>query len=752
MTHPTKKYVLVSRLFRTFRLVIKTNTHRMKKYTLVFLGLLVAVLCTAQLRWTPDGNGYYTAEGNELVQYTLPAFQKTVVLSKAELTPAGATQPLAIKGFSFSADGQAVLIYTNTRRVWRYETRGDYWVYHRATRKLAQLGKGRPEASLMFAKFSPDGKKVAYVSEQNIYLEDLATMQVTALTTDGHRKLINGTFDWVYEEEFSCRDGFDWSPDSQHIAYWQIDGSKIRDYYMINTTDSVYSRIIPVEYPTVGEKPSPAKLGVINIATRQTQWLAIPGESDNNYLVRTEWRSPTELFVQQMNRAQNTNTIYSCNSQTGTATVVYRESDPAWIEVFSFNGSTSAFGYRHTFQWLSNRKEFLWQSEKDGWNHLYRIGVDGKETLITPGNLDVIDYLALNEKSNVIYFLASPENATQRYLYRTRLDGKGKPERVTPASQPGTHDYVISPNGKWAEHSFSNHYTRPLEEWVDITSHKPLNDKESIAVRMTQAQVKPLAEFFRVKTEEGVEMDGWVVKPKNFDPTKKYPVVFFVYTEPASQTVRDVFGAGRNRLYQGDMAADGYLYVSLDSRGTPAPKGREWRKSIYKKVGLLNVRDQAMGAKEILKWPYADADRVAVWGWSGGGSTTLHLLFQYPDIYKTGIAVAAVANRATYDNIYEERYMGVPDAEFSDYKKCSPITYAKSLKGNLLYIHGTGDDNVHYNNAEMLVNELIKQGKQFQIMPYPNRSHGIYEGEGTTAHLAALYTNYLRTHCPPGGR
>jgi len=247
-------------------------------------------------------------------------------------------------------------------------------------------------------------------------------------------------------------------------------------------------------------------------------------------------------------------------------------------------------------------------------------------------------------------------------------------------------------------------------------------------------------------------MDGWMVKPKNFDPAKKYPVVFYVYTEPASSTVSDTWGIGQNGLYDGDMADDGYIYISLDNRGTPVPKGREWRKSIYRKVGQVNIRDQAMAAKKILTWNFVDADRVAVWGWSGGGSATLNLMFQYPDIYKTGIAIAAVGNQLTYDNIYQERYMGLPQENREDFINGSPITYAKNLKGNLLYIHGTGDDNVHYQNAEMLVNELVKNGKQFQFMAYPNRTHGIYEGEGTSEHLSQLYTTYLKKNCPPGGK
>ncbi len=384
--------------------------------------------------------------------------------------------------------------------------------------------------------------------------------------------------------------------------------------------------------------------------------------------------------------------------------------------------------------------------------HLYRIAKDGsKETLITKGDYDVMDFLAVDEKNNAVYFIASPTNATQAYLYRCKLDGKEKAERVSPANQIGTHGYQISPNTRYASHRFSNYYTPWAEEWITLPDHNVINQKHAVYDAVTAAdKSKSNMEFFKIKTEEGTEMDGWMMRPSNFDATKKYPVVFYVYTEPASQTVRDVFGVGKNNLFKGDMAAEGYIYVSLDGRGTPAPKGREWRKSIYRKVGQMNIKDQALAAQEILKWSFVDKDRIAVWGWSGGGSATLNLMFQYPDIYKTGIAVAAVANLLTYDNIYEERYMGLPQEIMEDIVKGSPITYAKNLKGNLLYIHGTGDDNVHYNNAEMLVNELVKYNKQFQFMAYPNRTHSISEGEGTSEHLSNLFTEYLRKYCPPG--
>ncbi|MES1225000.1 MAG: prolyl oligopeptidase family serine peptidase, partial [Bacteroidota bacterium] len=404
--------------------------------------------------------------------------------------------------------------------------------------------------------------------------------------------------------------------------------------------------------------------------------------------------------------------------------------------------------------WLKDGKEFLWASDKDSWRHLYRISADGKkETLVTIGNFDVMKIERIDEKGNYVYYKASPTNATQAYLYRSKLDGKGKPELLSPTNQVGTHDYDISPNAKFAFHRFSNYYTPPASEWITLPDHNVMDGAHNVYDAITKAnKSQSNIRFFKIKTEDGIEMDAWMAKPDNFDSTKKYPVVFFVYTEPAGQNVRDVYRISSNRLYQGDMAKDGYIYISIDNRGTPAPKGSAWRKAIYRKIGQINIHDQAMAAQEILKWPFVDKDRIAVWGWSGGGSATLNLMFQYPDIYKTGIAIAAVGNIFTYDNIYQERYMGIPEETKQDYINGSAITYAKNLKGNLLYIHGTGDDNVHYSNAEMLINELVKYNKQFQLMSYPNRTHSISEGEGTRLHLSTLYTNYLKEHCPPGPR
>lgn len=722
------------------------------RWVLVFFltGFIVESFAQS-FKWSTEGNTYYQFQQGEILAYSLPENSSQVIVSQEMLSlPTG--ESLAVRDFSFSEDGKKILIYTNTKRVWRLDTQGDYWVLDLESKKLGQIGKGLPESSLRFAKLSPDGQKAAYVSEYNLYVEDLNSGEITALTTDGNRKLINGTFDWAYEEEFACRDGFQWSPDSKQIAFWQLDANKIRDFYMIDNIDSVYSQIIPVEYPKVGQSPSPARIGVVNLTGKEITWMNIPGDPAQHYLPRMEWNNPELLLVQQLNRKQNHSKIYAVNVPKNEAEVIFEEKDEAWIDVLSPWENVYALTYRHEFKWINGGKEFLWLSEKDGWRHLYRIGLDGKAIKVTTGDYDVINLLHVDEKANRIYFHASPENATQKYLYTTSLDGKGQEELVTPVNLQGTNSYEVAPSGQYAFHQFQNHFTRLASEWIELPSHSPLDESKSIATNMASNQREKQVEFFQIQTADGTEMDGWMVKPRDFDPSKKYPVVFFVYTEPWGANVKDTYGVGRNRLYEGDMAADGYIYISIDNRGTPAPKGRAWRKSIYRKIGRLNISDQAEAAKKILEWDFVDPERVAVWGWSGGGSATLNLLFQYPEIYKTGISIAAVAYQLTYDNIYQERYMGLPQENLEDFIAGSPITHAKNLQGNLLYIHGTGDDNVHYANADMLVNELIKHGKLFQFMPYPNRSHSISEGEGTNMHLRKLYTDYLKKHCPPGGR
>ena len=722
----------------------------MVKKNLVILVLLLT--CTTTLfaqtqgiNWMADGTGYYEFKSAGIVKVDVKTEAETIVVPKENITPAGSNMPLKVQSFYYSADKAKILLFANTKKVWRYNTRGDYWVLNTATNKLTQLGRGLAPQSLMFAKFSPDSKYVAYVSENNIFSEDVVTGQIKKLTQDGTRKLINGTFDWVYEEEFNCRDGFRWSPDSKQIAYWQIDARKIRDYYMINNTDSVYSRIIPVEYPKVGESPSPAFINVVNLSGGQIRRMNIMGDPQQHYITRMEWSGANELIVQQLDRKQQESKLIYCKVSDGSTATFWAENDDAWVDLNTDN----PVGWN----WINGGKEFLWVSEKDGWRHIYKISRDGKTvTLLTKGNYDIGTLKAIDELNNYIYFTASPTNATQLYLYRVRINlGKDEPELVSNIKQRGTHDYDIAPNAKYALHSFSNYNTFPVDEWVTLPDNKPLSAAKSIANNL-KTDPKKNVEYVQITTPDNVVLDAWINKPANFDPNKKYPVVFYVYGEPAAATVGDQYGTHSNFLYRGDMSTDGYVQVAVDNRGTPSLKGARWRKSIYRKIGTLNIADMAAGAKKILERPYMDKSRVAVWGWSGGGSSTLNLLFNYPEIFKTGVSIAAVGNQLNYDNIYQERYMGLPQENMEDFVKGSPINNVKGLQGRLLYIHGTGDDNVHYDNAEMLLNELIKNNKQFEFMAYPNRSHSINEGAGTREHLSTLYTNFIRKNCEPGGR
>jgi len=699
--------------------------------------------------WMDDGESYTTLESSEkfpefleIIKYENQSGKRTVLVSADRIIPQGQQFPLEISNYQWSNDKQKLLIFTNTKRVWRIHTRGDYWVLNLENWKLRQIGTEFEESSLMFAKLSPDDNRVAFVSKHNIYIENINTGKIITLTTNGSERMINGTFDWAYEEEFRSRDGFQWSPDGKDIAYWQIDASEIKDFLMINTTDSLYPFNVPVQYPKVGEDPSSAKIGIINAIGGETKWLPIPGDKKQNYIPRMMWSPDSKkLLVQQIPRKQNTNRIWVYDLSSKEMKNIFTDKDETWVSVVN------------DWIWLKNGKEFSWLSEKDGWSHFFRISEkSGEEILVTNGDYDVVNIVEIDDKNGYVYFIASPKNPTQRYLYRVNLSGSGKLQRLTPEDQPGTHSYQVAPSGKYAFHTYSNANTPPVIDLVTLPNHemiRVLADNKSVIDKVSNI-TKSDIEFFKVTTQDKVEMDGYLIRPPDFDNSKKYPVLFYVYGEPAGQTAKDVWG-GQRTLWHMMLAQKGYLVITMDNRGTPSPKGRAWRKSIFRNIGKINVRDQAMAALEVLKWDFIDSERVATWGWSGGGSMTLNLLFQYPEIYKTGMSVAPVANQLYYDNIYQERYMGVPWETKQDFIDGSPITYAKNLKGDLLLVHGTGDDNVHYQNSEALVNELIKHNKQFQLMAYPNRTHSIKEGENTRRHLYGLLTKYLEEHIKPGG-
>jgi dipeptidyl-peptidase 4 len=700
------------------------------------------------IRWMKDGQGYSSIEkstkldGDDIVRYDAIKGDKSILVSAEELTPAGESKPLAVADYQWSEDNSKLLIFTNTRKVWRYHTRGDYWILDLKTRKLSQLGKGIPATTLMFAKFSPDASRVAYVSQNNIFVESLESGKITQITSDGGEFTINGTFDWVYEEELECRDGFRWSPDGKNIAYWQSDTKDVGTFYLINNIDSIYSKPIPLPYPKVGHKLSAVKIGVISSEGGQTRWFDFPGDPRNNYLARMEFiPNSQEVMVQQLNRRQNINTVWTGNIQTLALSKTLVEEDAAFLEIHD------------NVRWLDGEKFFTWTSEKDGWLHLYKVSRDGKTTeLVTQGEFDVERISHIDPANGYVYYIASPDNFTQRYLYRSSLTKIGKAERITPMELSGQNAYQISIDSKFAIHTFQNTTTPPVYSLINLPTHEKirvLEENQELRSNYSGLGLNP-KEFFKVDLGD-VALDAWMIKPKDFDPSKKYPLLFFVYGEPASSTVQDNWADGD--LWHHYMARLGYVVISIDNRGTKTPRGREWRKSIYGQIGILASYDQMNAAKQILKtYDFIDSSRVGVWGWSGGGQMTLNLMFRYPEIYKAGLALAFVSDQRLYDATYQERYMGLLEDNQKGYRDGSPITYAENLQGELMVIHGTADDNVHYQSFEMLVDKLIKYNKQFSMMSYPMRSHSINERENTSLHLRETMKTFWVRSLPTGGR
>ena len=691
-------------------------------------------------RWIDSGSGYTAIERNaagssEIIRYDTATGRREVLMTAAQLTPAQAGKPLQFSEYTASADGKRILFAAGGTPTMIRKTAYEYWILDKTRNAWHRLG-GQAGAGLLYAKLSHDGTRAAYLRNNNLYVEDIRSGTVSQLTTDGSPMIINGTSDWVYEEEFSLRDGFEWSPDDRRIAYFQFDQSGVPEFALINYTDQLYPVITRYPYPKPGQTNSAVRVGVVSADGGPTLWIKAPGDPRNIYIPRMNWAANSqEVILQHMNRLQNTNTVFLANADTGAVRQMFRDEDKTWVNVNS------------TFVWLEKGKRLLFTSERDGWRHAFAVSREGDARLITNGAFDV-SISAVDEIGGWLYYIASPENATQRYLYRSRLDGTGKPERVTPPNMSGTHTYNISPDCRWAFHSYSRFDSPGQSDLIRLPEHQ--------TVRVTQdnaelkAKVTPMlagrTELFQVDVGDGVKLDGWLIRPAKFDPSKKYPIIVNVYGEPASTTVNDSWSAGR--ILMSALADDGYLLASFDNRGTPSPKGREWRKVVYGAVGVLASKEQAAALRALAaSHRYVDLDRVGVYGWSGGGSMTLNLMFRHPDLYKVGVAGAPVPDQTLYDSIYQERYMGLPKDNAAGYRDGSPITFAEGLQGKLLIIHGTGDDNVHFQGTQRLLNRLIELNKQFSFMEYPNRRHGI-----SGLHIDTLRYGFIEQHLPAGAR
>ena len=707
--------------------------------------------------WFGNGDAYLDIEpsasgtGSDIVKYQTATGAREIFVAASRLVPTGEKAPLDVEEYSISPDGHRVLIFTNSKTVWRRNTRGDYWVLDLASGALRKLGSNAPEASLMFAKFSPDNTKVGYVSGNNVYVEELASGKITQLTQDGSDTLINGTSDWVNEEEFDLRDGFAWSPDSKAIAFWQFNIAGLPKYSLIydlaaprgemvsgipypNT--GPYPRVLEYPYPEAGTQNSAVRVGVASAAGGQVVWMKTAGDPHNTYIPEMGWADSSHVLIQHMNRLQNRNEFLLADAATGALRTVLAEEDKAWVEV------------NRDIVWINQGREFLVVSERDGWRHLYRVAKDtGKTQLVTRGDFDVVSLDRISPDEKWAYFIASPENATQRYLFRTKLDGSATPERLTP-NVPGTHSYTISPNAEWAFHTYSSLNEPPAFDVVHLPDHRV--ERKTADNSVIAERVKPLsggpAEFVKVDAGNGLTVDAWLMKPPAFDPAKKYALIVYVYSEPAGQTVADRWPS----MFDRALTSAGYLVASFDNQGTPAPRGREWRKIVYGNVGALSSQQQATALQSLEKThPFIDPKRVGVWGWSGGGTETLNLMFRYPDIYSVGVSVASVPDQRLYDTIYQERYLGLPQDSPKAYEQSSAINFASGLRGDLLVMHGSGDDNVHFQGFELLVNKLISLGKQFDMRVYPGRTHSISEGKGTTQDVYTNILGYFEDHLPP---
>jgi dipeptidyl-peptidase-4 len=465
----------------------------------------------SSIRWTADGRGYTSIEaakgahgGRDLVRYDAASGKREIIVAAERLVATGATKPIEIEDYQSSADGRRFLIFTNSQRVWRENTRGDYWVIDAGTGTARKLGGAAAAPStLMFAKFSPDGARVAYVRANNLYVEDVASGSITPLTNDGSRTIINGTFDWVYEEELNLRDGFRWSPDGKRIAYWQLDDSGVRDFLLIDDTDSIYSFTIPVQYPKAGTTNSSARVGVVDASGGATRWLAVPGEPRDFYIARLDWAaSSDEVVLQQLDRRQHTLRVMLGDARTGAVRDVLTERDSTWVDVVN------------DVRWLDAGRRFTWVSERDGWRRLYSVSRDGSSIRpLTNGAFDLQNpetafgapfVVGVDSAAGWIYFTASPNAPTQLYLYRSRLSGTGNAERVTPANQPGTHLYQVAPGGRFALHTYSTFTTPPVYEIVRLPGHevvRTLADNAELRARLASL-ARGKVQFMRVPARD----------------------------------------------------------------------------------------------------------------------------------------------------------------------------------------------------------------------------------------------------------
>lgn len=538
-----------------------------------------------------------------------------------------------------------------------------------------------------------------------------------------------------------------WSPDGARVLFIEADYTDVKQRSVLVPGDPSYPEVQKNRFARVGGSIEKLRIGVADADGKNQTWLPVECPEEGMYLGQVEWAgNSNEVLVEKFSRFRDRRDFLLVTAG-GEAETIYSETNDAWVE--------ASQGWNSGLVWLQDGKEFVVISEKDGWRHARRYSRDGKElALLTPGDYDIIERAVIDEEHGWYYFYASPDNGTQRHLYRVSLDGSGKMQRISPENQPGTHRYVFSPDARWAVHTYSTLNVPPIHDLVEMETHRVvsrLEGNDAIRDRMKSVSCSP-AEFLKLDIGNGLFFDAWMLKPQDFDASKKYPVFIYVYGEPHAQTVLDEWGTSQIDFHR-VVAEMGYVVVSIDNRGTPCPKGAAWRRAIFGSLGPLSTEEQEAGLKAMARQcSFIDLDRVGIWGWSGGGSNTLNAMFRKPDSYHVGIAVVPKPQPHLYNAWFQEIFMRTREVNAEGYERSAPINFAEGLKGKLLIMTGSGETNTHIQIIEGLVDKLIKLGKPFDYMVYPNRDHGLREGDGTVVHVRMHILRYLLQNLPAGPR
>ncbi len=677
---------------------------------------------------------------NDGIHYSTIDFMANVILKHSYQTGMVTDtilnlSPLKLKEFSdyeFSSDESKILLETNVQDIYRRSYTADFFVYDFKTKLLTPLSQ---KTTQQLATFSPDGSKIAFVSENNLYIKDLVSGSENQISTDGkNNQIINGAPDWVYEEEFEFNKAFDWSADSKKIAYIKFDESRVKTFDMTVYAgqapkleeNKLYPENRQWKYPKAGEDNSIVSVHIFDLSANKTVKADIGSETDI-YIPRIKWtKDANKLSILKLNRLQNKIEMLFANASNGATEVIYSEENKFYIDEGLFD----------EIQFLNDGKQFAMTSEKDGYKHIYLCSIDGKsQKQITKGSWDVISFDGYDEKNKLFYYISAETSPIVRELFVTDISGKAKKKLST---IEGINQCSFSENFKYYINSCSN---------INMPTFVSLHDSKGKQIRVLKDN-KALTEkakeyggvnksFFKFTTSENVELNGMMVKPPDFDPNKKYPVLMSQYSGPNSQEVLNEWAFDWNQL----LAQKGYIIVVVDGRGTGA-RGENFRKMTYLQLGKYETIDQIEAAKYIGTLPYVDASRIGIWGWSFGGFETLLAMTKGADYFKAGIAVAPVTNWRYYDNIYTERFMRTPQENASGYDDNSPINHAAKLKGKLLLIHGTADDNVHVQNSMEMSEALVQANIQFQEFYYTNRNHGI-RGGNTRFHLYTMMTDFI---------